>query len=142
MPLLINGHVVIVQRLASPTSVKPGDWVAYTLEGDDLARGLYSRAGLGLRPVLAGAGDHVRFNPETVVVNGVSSPRLAHMPTTGALVVPEKNWFIWPQFDISNRGNTAEATIAATILRLATVSEAQFVGKPFKRWFWRRQHLS
>ena len=88
------------------------------------------------------AGDRVRFKAETIEVNGVASPRRAHMPTAGELVVSEKNWFIWPQFDISNRGNTAETVISAMMVRLATVSEEQFVGKPFKRWFWRRQHLS
>jgi hypothetical protein len=141
MPLRINQHVVIVQTFSSPASVTRGDWVAYHLE-DERGTGLYSRAGLGLRPVLATAGDQVQFTAQTFVVNGVSRPRLPYMPTTGEVVVPEKNWFIWPEFAISNRGNTAEAAITVTMLRLATVAEAQFVGKPFKRWFWRRQQLS
>jgi hypothetical protein len=141
MPLRIGQHVVIVQTFSSPASVKRGDWVAYALE-DERGTGLYSRAGLGLRPVLAVAGAQVRFTDQTYVVNGASLPRLPHMPTTGELTVPEKNWFIWPDFDISNRGNTAEANISAAMLRLAMVPEVQFVGKPFKRWFWRRQQLS
>ena len=141
LPLRINEQVIIVQALSSPSSVKRGDWVAYSLEGDR-GTGLYTQAGLGLRPVLATAGDRICFKPGTFEVNGVSSPSLAHMPTTGEVIVPEKNWFIWPEFAISNRGNTAEAAISTAMLRLATVSEAQFVGKPFKRWFWRRQPFS
>ena len=141
LPLRINEQVVIVQCFSSSASIKRGDWVAYALEGER-GTGLYSRAGLGLRPVLAAAGDRIRFKPETFEVNGVPSPRLSHMPTTGEMIVPEKNWFIWPDFAISNRGHTAEAAISTTMLRLATVPETQFVGKPFKRWFWRRQHLS
>jgi len=141
LPLRINEKVVIVQTFSSPATVRRGDWVAYSLE-DDRGTGLNVRAGLGLRPVLARAGDWVRFTPETFEVNGVAAPRLRHMPTTGEVIVPEKNWFIWPEFAISNRGNTGEAAISATLLRLATVSQDQFVGKPFKRWFWRRQHLS
>jgi hypothetical protein len=141
MPLRINQNVVIVQTFSSSASVKRGDWVAYKLE-DERGTGLYSRAGLGLRPVLAVAGAQVRFTDQSYVVNGVSLPRLPHMPTTGELTVPEKNWFIWPDFAISNRGNIAEANISAAMLRLAMVAEVQFVGKPLKRWFWRRQHLS
>lgn len=141
LPLRINEQVVIVQTFSSPATVKRGDWVAYSLAGERGA-GFYSRAGRGLRPVLALAGDHIRFKPETFEVNGVAAPRLPLMPTTGELVVPEKNWFIWPEFAISNRGNIAAAAIATTLLRLATVNEDQFVGKPFKRWFWRRQHFS
>lgn len=141
VPLRIEEQVVIVQTFSSPTTVKRGDWVAYSLEGER-ATGLHARAGLGLRPILAKAGDLVRFKAETFEVNGVSSPRLRHMPTSGEVTVPEKNWFIWPEFAISNRGNTAEAAISTALLRLATVSEKQFVGKPFQRWFWRRQHLS
>lgn len=141
VPLRIEEQVVIVQTFSSPTTVKRGDWVAYSLEGER-ATGLHARAGLGLRPILAKAGDLVRFKPETFEVNGVPSPRLKHMPTSGEVTVPEKNWFIWPEFAISNRGNTAEAAISTALLRLATVSEKQFVGKPFQRWFWRRQHLS
>ena len=141
LPLRVSEHVVIVQTFSPAATVKRGDWVAYTYE-NDRGTGLYARAGLGLQPILAVAGDRVRFKPDTFEVNGVSSPRRAHMPTTGEVMVPEKNWFIWPEFAISNRGNVAEAALSATMLRMAVVPDVQFVGKPFKRWFWRRQHVS
>jgi hypothetical protein len=32
-----------------------------------------------------------------------------------------------------------EANISAGMARMAIVNEKQYIGKPFKRWFWRRQ---
>jgi hypothetical protein len=87
------------------------------------------------------AGDSVAFLTNSFAVNGVERPLLPHMPTSGNLTVPEKNWFIWPELGISGHGNTSEAVISSTMLQLATVPEDQFTGKPFKRWFWRKQIL-
>jgi hypothetical protein len=95
-----------------------------------------------LGPVLAVAGDRIRFTTEFYEVNGLSRQSLPHMPKTGETVVPEKNWFIWPEVAITGNGNAQEAVISNTMLQMATVAETQFVGKPFKRWFWRRQIIS
>jgi hypothetical protein len=141
MPLRLHGHVVVVQTFSAPKAVRRGDWIAYSLpEGG--ATGVLVQDGLGVCPVLAMAGDHVRFNPKTFEVNGVEQRLLPHMPTSGELVVPENHWFIWPELGISGHGNVGEANISATLLQLARVSEEKFIGKPFKRWFWRRQILS
>lgn len=141
LPLRVNGNVVIVQTLTAAQAVRTGDWLAYAI-APERGQGLYVHAGLGLRPVLAVAGDRIRFTPLALEINGVAQPRLAHMPTSGELVVPEKNWFLWPELAISNPGGAAEPALTATMLQLALVSERQFIGKPFQRWFWRRQKLS
>jgi hypothetical protein len=41
------------------------------------------------------------------------------------------------------RGNwgVSEQNISSAMMQLADVSEAQFVGKPFGHWFWRKQIL-
>ena len=142
MPLRLNGHVIIVQKIAPANVVKRGDWIAYNLSsasesGDDLW--IHFRAGVGFGPVLAMAGNRVEFSTNVFFVNGVSQPLLPHMPTSGNLTVPEKNWFIWPSYSITGQGN--ENRISATMLQMADVSENQFIGKPFKRWFWRKQIL-
>jgi hypothetical protein len=31
--------------------------------------------------------------------------------------------------------------VSATMLQVASVPETRFVGKPFKRWFWRQRPL-
>jgi hypothetical protein len=139
--------VVIVERSASAGSVKRGEWVMYSLQDRSAgyAHGeggaVWVRSGFGIGPVLAMAGDRVSFGTNSFAVNGVEQPRLPHMPQGGDLIVPEKNWFIWPEFDMSGHGQTSEAVISATMLQMATVPEDRFDGKPFKRWFWRIQNL-
>jgi hypothetical protein len=63
------------------------------------------------------------------------------MPKSGDVAVPEKHWFVWPELGISGYGNTPEGNITAMMQQLALVPENDFVGKPFKRWLWRRQIL-
>jgi len=141
MPLRVNGRVVVVQTFSASKAVRRGDWIAYSLPGG-AGTGVLVQEGLSLGPVLAAGGDHLRFSPKTFEVNGVQRPLLPHMPTSGELLVPENHWFIWPELGISGHGNVAEANISATMLQLANVSEPRFIGKPFKRWFWRRQIFS
>jgi len=147
VPLRINGQVVIVHRLGAPHDIKHGDWVMYSLsEGwaGEAHRGgaVWVRAGFGWGPVLAMAGDRVEFSTNAFTVNGISHPLLPHMPDSGGLTVPENHWFVWPNVGISGHGNVGEGAISAMMLQLAMVSEDQFIGKPFKRWLWRRQILS
>lgn len=142
MPLRADGHVIVVQKLASAGGVKRGDWIAYNLSdasssGDDLW--VHFRAGVGFGPVLATAGNLVEFSTNAFFVNGVSQTPLPHMPTSGNLTVPENSWFIWPSYSISGHGN--EGRISSTMLQMANVPENKFIGKPFKRWFWRKQIL-
>jgi hypothetical protein len=141
MPLRINGRVVVVQTFSASKAVRRGDWITYSLPGG-AGTGVLVQEGLSLGPVLAAGGDHLRFSPKAFEVNGVQRPLLPHMPTSGDLLVPENHWFIWPELGISGHGNVAEANISATMLQLANVSKARFIGKPFKRWFWRRQIFS
>jgi hypothetical protein len=63
------------------------------------------------------------------------------MPGAGGFVVAEKTWFIWPRLDINRRGGVPEADVSAAMQQVAMVSEEQFIGKPFKHWFGRRQIL-
>ena len=145
MPLRVNDHVVVVQRNAPVTSVGRGDWVAYTFSGyyfsNHGGQGASSHTSLGLGLVLATAGDRVEFSTGKFTVNGVSRPLLPHMPDSGNLIVPENHWFIWPNLAITGNLNVGEASISSVMLQMASVPETQFVGKPFKRWFWREQIL-
>jgi hypothetical protein len=145
MPLRVRGNVVIMQHVSSPSRIRSGDWVMYSLQphslGDAHQGGgrVMIEAGLGFGPVLALAGDRVEFSTNAFRVNGVERPLRPHMPTSGELVVPEKHWFVWPEFDINGHGNVSEANLSAIMLQMSTVSEIEFIGKPFKHWFWRRQ---
>jgi hypothetical protein len=145
MPLRVRGNVVIVQRMTSPRGVKRGDPVMYSLNATHNAlvhnEAVYVEGGFGWGPVLAVAGDRVEFSTNKFIVNGETRALLPHMPQGGELAVPEKHWFIWPEFDMLGHGNVGEANLSAMMMELATVPEDQFVGKPFKRWFGRRQIL-
>jgi hypothetical protein len=147
IPLRVRDNVVIVHRLGSPHDIKRGDWVMFSQKSSETGEAhnggaIWVRAGFGWGLVLAGAGDRVEFSANVFRVNGEARPLLPHMPSSGTLTVPEKHWFIWPDLDINTRGNVSEANISATMLQMATVSQEQVVGKPFKRWLWRRQILS
>jgi len=143
MPLREGDRVFIIRRGVAANSIKRGDWLAYTISGDRYAgegeQGMYLRSGLGIDPVLALPGDRLRFTPQAVFVNDQRFPLAPHMPTQGELVVPEKVWFIWPTVDISGHGRVTEASISATMQQTAMVSQKQIIGRPFKRWFGRRQ---
>ena len=141
VPVRLNGQVMVVQRQFPAEAIQRGDWIAYRLHGsEEWSEGtVYVRSGLGLGPVLAMAGDRVEFSTNAFTVNGISHPLLPHMPAAGGLTVPENNWFVWPNVGISGHGNVGEDRISSAMLQMAVVSRAQFVGKPYKRWLWRRQ---
>ena len=145
LPLSVNGHAVIVEKFAMAGGVKRGDWVAYKLSGyrfsNHMGNGVMDRTSLGLGSVLATTGDRVEFSTNQFTINGVPHPLLPHMPQTGNWVVPENHWFIWPNVAISGNWNVSEADISSAMMQMADVQEKQFIGKPFKRWFFRKQIL-
>jgi hypothetical protein len=139
MPLRVRNHVVIVQTFTPPGSVRRGDWVAYHISGDG-GRGLVVQSGLALQRVQGLPGDRIRFTSQAIEVNGVPGRRLSGMPLSGELIVPENHWFIWPDHAMTVRGNPTPA-FEAVLFGLADVDQRHFVGKPFQRWFWRRQTM-
>jgi hypothetical protein len=145
-PLRLNGHVIVVRLNSVARDIHQGSLVAYELhpmEEGEMHHGgaVWSRAGMGLGTVLAVAGDQVIFSTNRFTVNGVVHTNLAYMPTAGDLIVAENHWFIWPSLDISGHGNVGAGNITEAMLELANVSETQFYGKPFARWFGRKQML-
>jgi hypothetical protein len=138
MPLRINDQAVVVRRSSSAHLVKRGDRIAYELPGTRVP-GVMVRQGFGLGPVLAIAGDQIRFTTNAFLVNHSVLARRPGMPTSGELLVPKNHWFIWPELAIGGNGNAAGITPA--MLELAIVPESAFVGRAFNRWFWRRQTL-
>jgi Signal peptidase, peptidase S26 len=142
MPLRQGNRVFVVDCRVSPGSIKRGEWLAYEIPGDrdrgDREGGLMLSGGKGIDPVLALPGDRVRFTKEAVYVNNQPFPLAPHMPTEGEFVMPEKVWFIWPTLDIHGGARGTEA-ISATMERTAMVAQKQIIGRPFKRWFGRRQ---
>jgi hypothetical protein len=140
-PLRVQDRVVVVSKFKPAAKVKRNEVIAYSYSGNS-DHTVWIEAGLGLGPVLAVAGDHVCFTPKAFEVNGRPQPRLAHMPQSGDLTVPQKHWFVWPDLGITGHGNAPAGALTTALLQMATISETQFAGKPLKRWFWRRQFSS
>jgi hypothetical protein len=70
-------------------------------------------------------------------VNGKSAPSLAGMPSEGETRVRVGDFFIWPELKVYNR-NVAAGSVQGAFVAISMVGEDQIIGKPFKRWFWRR----
>jgi len=143
MPVRIGERVVVVNRAASPASLKRGDWAAYEISEKRVGgpgNVVVVNAGLGLDPVLGLPGDTIRFTPQALWVNEQSLPLRPLMPSAGELTLPQKVWFIWPISSMNMTGPRANAAGATELLqRTAMVGQKQMLGRPFKRWFLRRQ---
>lgn len=147
LPLRVNGKVVVTRKIFSSRLIKVGDWIAYKIsrnrtimEGQVEDLPIIVEGGFGIGPVLAQAGEVIRFSKDVFEVNGISHPLLPHMPASGELTVPENHWFVWPEVAISGHGNIGEANITAAMMKLGTISREELTGwKPFKHWFWRKQ---
>ena len=138
LPLRINDRVIVVNRLASPASIRRGDWIAYTIAGQS-GHGYYLREGASLERVLGLAGDQLRFREDGCEVNGAHFPARAHMPVKGEALVPEKHWFIWPTLTIRNPNGRID--VEPIVMQAAMVAEEQYLGRPFRHWFGRSQAL-
>ena len=127
--------------------VKRGDRIAYELSGyyfsNHGAQGISDRS---RHKFGSGAGKRLRrqhriFGGSFHRERRSAAASAVHMPVSGNFAVPENHWFIWPNIAISGNWNPGDANISSAMLQLADVPEKQFVGKPFKRWFWRKQIL-
>ena len=127
VPLRVNGHAVIVEKLPFTHGIKRGDRIAYGLSGyyfsNHGGQGVSDRSGISVGLVLATAGDRIEFSADHFTVNGVSQPLLPHMPSSGNFAVPENHWFIWPNLAISGNWNPGDANISSAMLQLADVPE-------------------
>ncbi len=138
LPLRTPEGVVIINPTRNGLQLGRSELVAFRVEPVQ-SQGLLVRGGYALGRVLALAGDRVRFEPDKLVVNGTVQRRLATMPDTGELKVPEKSWLIWPERGIQIYGQARPAQLAQQLLEIALVSQERLVGKPYNRWFWRKQ---
>lgn len=139
LPLNVAGRLVVV-RPSAAGPVTRGTVLAYRM-ADRMQNGIYVREGFGLGEVLAVGGDYVSFTTNGVVVHGRLSPLEAGMPRSGELLVPQKHWFIWPKFAIDRYGAAAQTNVSEVLVAAAVVSETQFIGQPYERWWGRRQLL-
>lgn len=138
-PLHTQRELIIVNGLTFTSSLERGDVVGYRIRRIGGLGPVRVDAGYGLDPVIALPGDRVVFHQDSIEVNGETRRRLSHMPVSGELVIPDKHWFIWP-VSIGVSGYHGE--IASNLMkRTAVVPRSDIIGKPFTRWFWRKQEI-
>jgi len=138
MPLRVGEKVYVINRLHDVQSLRRGDLLACYAEAAALGN-VRIRDGYILDKVIAGPGDHLEFSRNGYAVNGIQSPGLAFMPASGATVLSQGTWLIWPSLETVVNVNADPHTVSAAVLQMAMIRREQVVGKPFKRWFWRRQ---
>ena len=139
MPLRVGERVLVINRFARCSSVRPGELIAYRIAADQ-SQPITVAAGFGVDRVLARPGDRVRFTPVDVQVNGVPQPRLPGMPVGAEFVLAEKEWFVWPRLSIYQAYSADPRAVAARV-RLGIIDETKYLGRPFQRWFGRRQSI-
>jgi type IV secretory pathway protease TraF len=139
MPLQTPRGVIVVKPSPAP-SVRRGDTIIYRIQADRDG-GVIIEAGYGIDRVLALPGDRIEFTREGLHVNGQWIMRHLAMPASGSRTIPQNCWYVWPSFDIQSRGTVPAQMTTQGYLAAALVPQSEYVGKPFRHWFGRRQHL-
>lgn len=138
LPLETGQGIVIIRRESLPRLVQRGESVVFAMTSDRVSDRVYRHEGFAIERVLGVAGDRVEFRGDHFLVNDIPHPALQYMPAQGELVVPEKHFFVWPQFDITVR-NVSPAEVSAGMLAAAVFAQKDIVGRPCRRWFGLRQ---
>lgn len=123
-----RGRTVMIQPAAGlfDPEWRRGDWVAYQIQAGPL----------NFDRILAGPGDTIRFYPAFFEVGGQRFERVSpDMPEAGKETLLSKEYFIWPTETKLAHG----ADFTQALLTIARVPESSLLGKPWSRWFWRKQ---
>lgn len=138
-PLPTGKWMLVMNPRIGPAAIQRGDWLAYRIEGG-YGGGVQVRNGLGFGPVLAVPGDRVTFGEKAFRVNDTLHVRLVDMPRTGELVIRPNQWLVWPEVGVSMYGVGREVA-EQPMLNIALATRENVVGKPYQRWFFRKQTI-
>jgi hypothetical protein len=133
--LRIDGEVILASCGEGSASVERGDWVVYRQPANPAAWLPPER--YAVEEVLALPGDHVRYTPLALEVNGRRQRRWTSMPGCGEAVVPGGHWLIWPMF--ARCAPRLDQMPESAVLRLGWVSHDRYVGRVTRPWLGRRR---
>lgn len=137
-PFIRNDMVLVVSKLSRLSDVKRGDFVAYRIYSSSYnGAAIYGR--FSVDRVIAIGGDHIKFTPAAVLVNGEVIQRFDYFPTSGEIVLPEKCLFVVPSWRISIH-NLNINIVREFIFDNCIVDEGKFIGKAPRRWLGLRQY--
>lgn len=147
-PLRTPNGICVVSTRVKPAAVTRGETIAYRVgaterpfHNEQNHGTIIIQAGFGLGTVLGLPGDVVEFSAKGYQVNGKSFQRESRMPVEGRWVVPEKGWFIWPSMGIVAGPRGVYQEIDQVLAQQGIVNQTNLLGKPLRRWFFRRQTL-
>jgi hypothetical protein len=137
VPLRSGDHVIVAKR-SRLRDLRRGDWVLYEIKGNQILGQARIENGYGEGPILAVPGDMVEFSSSGFTVAGIQSPLQPFMPTSGGFTVGQNRWFVWPAVTLQN-GHSTATIVSGLLLGHSMVTQETYVGRPFDRWFWRKQ---
>ena len=134
IPVQTSRGVLLVNSWKGARGIVPGDIVGFYSDswrvGNVMAAG-----GLHFGRVVALGGESIVFHADRVTINDTDQARVATMPTTGSVLVPDGHVFIWPlemrerfQYE-SNRLDFARGFALQPFKNVA--------GRAYAWWFWR-----
>ena len=138
MPLRVGEKTYVINRLGDPGTLRRGDFVACHAEATS-ADSVRIREGYILNKVIAVPGDRIDFKPGQFAVNGVLYTDLPRMPESGTTVLDQHTWLVWPSLETVVKMNVNPQSVSAAVLKMAKIERGQVIGKPFRRWFFRKQ---
>jgi signal peptidase I len=141
--VLVDGRNIIVNPRVDPDDLLRGDIILFRSGGNRYSGEVpvLMRDGLYWGGVIGLPGDQVTFSTQSVAAGGRSRPLEAYMPTTGSVAVPRDTWFAWPRMLQQAAGRTSPDLITHAFLDQAQITRAEFMGRPYRRWFFRRQDV-
>ena len=139
----VDGRSIVVNPRVDPEDLLRGDIILFRSGGNRYSGEVpvLMRDGLYWGVVLGLPGDQVTFSTNSVVAAGRSSPLEAYMPTAGSYPVPRDTWFAWPRMLQLGAARTSPDLITHAFLDQAQITRADFMGRPYRRWFFRRQDV-
>ena len=104
---------MVVSVRTIPDGLKRGDWAAF--RSSALGGGQINEVGFVLGPVMGLGGDRV-----------------------DSVEVPENHWLMQAEF-VRHYTHDPLGTRSSIVKQMVVVSREEFVGRPFNRWFFRKQ---
>jgi hypothetical protein len=141
MPLSTLNRTIVINPRPLKRPLERGELLAFRYDRITVG-GFAVGPGFSVDPVLALPGESVVFLKDRFEINGQAYKSLAQMPQEGSVAVPKNHCFVWPTLvNLGAKQVRAEISAQFTV-RASMVPEDRWVGRPFSRWFFRRQKLS
>lgn len=129
-----KGPLLFDPRAPAAAPPRDGEAVAYNLDSRNLGNAAIWGGVYTGRVLVAAPGREIVFSDGLYRVDGSAYKALPGMPARGGFRTDADHAFIWP--DPSHFRHPGRVAVPADI---GLVPHSALVGRPYKRWFWRKQ---